>query len=98
MFGCAEAAIALASFRNRDSARSSKDSRSARILRATSRSSLASHARFTSPMLPDPINDTIEYGPSRVCGGKGIKRDRKRGGGGEGGGEGWRRVALENNT
>src|SRR3954464_12499561 len=72
MFGCEDAAIALASFLNRDIARSLIDSSSFNSFTATSRSSLVSQARYTSPMPPDPINDTIEYGPSRVLGVSGI--------------------------
>src|SRR5580658_6144475 len=64
MFGWFSEASTLASRSKRASLSGSCARAAGRILIATSRSSLVSRARYTSPIPPAPIGARISYGPS----------------------------------
>src|ERR1700722_18273721 len=62
-----------ASRSNRSRLLESQETAAGRILIATSRSSLASSAWYTSPIPPTPSGATISYGPRRVPGERAIR-------------------------
>jgi hypothetical protein len=66
MLGWSRVAMARASASNRRNRSESLANPSGRTLMATSRPSLVSRARYTSPMPPAPSGARISYGPSLV--------------------------------
>ena len=66
MLGCDSAATAFASRSKRSRAAELSARCGGSTLIATSRSSLVSRARYTSPIPPVPMAPTISYGPSFV--------------------------------
>src|SRR5499425_2094808 len=66
MLGWFSAAAAFASCSKRCSRCGSEEKDAGRTLIATSRFNRGSRARYTSPIPPAPIADTISYGPRRV--------------------------------
>ena len=66
MLGWSSVAMARASVSNRRNRSGSLANASGRTLMATSRPSLVSRARYTSPMPPAPSGARISYGPSLV--------------------------------
>src|SRR5438477_6636479 len=78
MFGWFSDASVWASRVNRTSRSASLAKRSGSTLIATSRLSLVSRARYTSPMPPAPIGATISYGPRRVPAARGMELQIER--------------------
>src|SRR5258706_16101640 len=68
MPGWFSAASDFASRSNRTTRSLSSKNASGRILRATSRASFVSVARYTSPIPPAPRGERISYGPTREPG------------------------------
>ena len=81
MFGWLSEATTCASRWKRATRSGSLVNRSGRILSATSRCSLASRARYTSPMPPAPRLPITSYDPSRAPAFSSIRSHRPRGAG-----------------
>ena len=72
MLGCCSDARICASRSNRAMRSGSEDTAGCSALMATSRLSLVSRARYTSPIPPAPSAPVISYGPIRVPAGRDI--------------------------